>query len=63
MPIVSEKIQETALEPEAIECYLREKVVKTYDAVKEGRSTGKPLEQSRMNVLAALRATRIRKSA
>ena len=63
MPITAEKVRDVGLEHDAIERYLREEVVKVYDAVKAGRNEGKLLEQSKADVLAALRASRAKQNA
>jgi hypothetical protein len=62
MPDTAEKIHEVDLEHEAIERWLREDVVKIYDAVKAGRSTGKPLEQARADGLKRLVALDLTKA-
>ena len=55
MPITAEKIHEADLEDDAIERYLREEVVKIYDAVKAGRNEGKPAEQAIADMRARFR--------
>ena len=56
MPDTAEKIREVDLEHHAVELWLREEVVKIYDAVKAGRSRGIPLEQARADGLRKLEA-------
>ena len=55
MPITVEKIYEADLDQDTIERYLREEVVKIYDAVKAGRNEGKPAEQAVADMRARFR--------
>ena len=55
MPITAEKSPEADLEHDAIERYLREEVVKIYDAVKADPSICIPMDQAFADIKAALK--------